>query len=363
VRGKLPALDGVRGIAILLVVAAHAQLPGMMGAGTAGVTLFFVLSGFLISGLLLHEQSTHGTIAVGRFWQRRAIRLLPALLAFLTLTSLLLLALGATAEYVGSGVFWSLSYAMNWAMSANLYHGPLGFAWSLAVEEQFYLLWPLLLPLVLRTGRPLRWLVGLAVASAALRLVMFSTGSWSWWRAYAGTDVNAYALLLGAGLAVLRARGQARLPSWAGPVALAAFTCTFLVENLLPYATAELWAFSPAFALAGVVLLAAAADDPGWLAPRWLTYFGAVSYGWYLWHCPLTATVEKQGGGMLLATVVAVIALGLAEVSRRYVEQPFSSWARSRFALAASNAVDDPQCHAGSQSAAKGQLRECLELG
>ena len=303
----------------------------MMGSGTAGVTLFFVLSGYLISSLLMEEKHRHGRIDVFRFWTRRAIRLLPALLAFLAVTSVLLLALGASAKYVGSGDLWSMSYAMNWAIITGHYHGPMTMAWSLAVEEQFYLTWPFLLPLVLRSRRPITALLALAVLSASARWLLFANGSWSWWRAYAGTDTNAYALLLGAAVAVLASREALRIPSGFAHAAVALFAASFLVEYLLPARAALLWAFSPAFACAGALLVAAAASGtPTWLSARPLVYFGAVSYGWYLWHSPLTGTVERQGGGPLLGVLVAAIGFACAVTSRRYVEVPFSTWARRR---------------------------------
>lgn len=327
-RGRVPALDGVRGLAILLVVIGHIGLPGTFGAPPAGVTLFFVLSGYLISGLLISEVRRDGRVNLLAFWRRRAVRLAPALLALLVISTVLLNALGGSASYIGSGVLWSLSYVMNWACIHWDYHGVLSMTWTLAVEEQFYLVWPLLLPLILRTRRPLRWLLICAGASVALRLALYADGAW-WWRVYAGTDTNAYALLLGAALAVLRSQGRLKVPSWTGPASLALLVGGVVLGAAVPALTALLIVL-PVSALTGSVLIAAAADNPRWLRAPWLVYCGTVSYGWYLWHSPIAQTITQVHAGIVPGLVAAGVAFGLAVVSLRYIERPVLEWDRRR---------------------------------
>src|SRR5271157_2250169 len=154
-----PELDGLRGIAILAVLGAHTGVPGFAdGGGGAGVTLFFVLSGYLITSLLLAERGRTGRVDLRAFYVRRALRLFPALAAVLLVVAGLLAigAMPATAtantdyRIVFAGV---VAYVANWVAVAGQSIGMLGHCWSLAVEEQFYILWPTLLLAGLRFGR------------------------------------------------------------------------------------------------------------------------------------------------------------------------------------------------------------------
>ena len=253
----LPALNGLRGVAVLGVVAYHLQL-GWASGGYLGVDLFFVLSGFLISTLLLEEWDGSGRINLGAFWARRAKRLLPAL--FLVVAALALYLI-FNAIFGGPGAnglvdlaglrgdaIWTLLYANNWHLiyAHQSYFAqfstpsPLQHTWSLAIEEQFYLVWPLVLLLLLRLARG-AWrrtgmiiTVTLGVLSAALMAVLFDPGV-DPSRIYYGTDTRLFDLMAGATLAFVAAsrpqpgRRSRRMLHRIGPlaaIALAVFWVT-----------------------------------------------------------------------------------------------------------------------------------------
>ena len=312
--GRRPALDGLRGVAVLLVMAHHAEIPGFRQGGGTGVTLFFVLSGFLITALLVEEQRTAGRVDLRAFCTRRAVRLLPALVAFLVV----MLALGMTT---GRDAGLTLVYAGNWLRAGGDNLGYLGHTWSLAVEEQFYLVWPAAFVLLAR--RP-RWLLGFALAgavvSAVARQLLWGHGLD---RIYFGSDTRADAVLLGCALGLWLAGGRRwRLPRWtvaAAAIGLAALTASR--GDLLYH-----WGFAPA-AVASVVLVAhVAGRRPGTvrlLEHRLLTATGRLSYGLYLWHFPvvLWAGPAIRSTPLRLA-VEASLSLALAVASATFVEGP-----------------------------------------
>src|SRR3954449_12176794 len=226
---RVRALDGLRGLAVAGVLAYHCGF-GWARGGFLGVSLFFTLSGFLITSLLLAERSEHGRIGLRGFWARRARRLLPAALLALAV----IVAFGAT---VASGsqlrglrgdVLAALAYVANWRfVLAGTSYGALWSApspvqhfWSLAIEEQLYLFLPVIAVLALACGRWRRAvLAGVLVGFVGLSLVA-SLAAHDQLRAYFGTDTRAAELLVGALLAVVLARRPLPRASWAGPVAL-----------------------------------------------------------------------------------------------------------------------------------------------
>ena len=209
----LPALDGLRGLALLGVLLFHAG--GALTGGYLGVDLFFVLSGFLITSLLLAEHHATGRIALGAFWTRRARRLLPALRALMPAVALYgrYLARPEELHALRADALATLAYVANWRaiVSHHSYWdlftspSPLEHMWSLSIEEQFYLVWPLLVggllatPLAARRG-PARALlttvVFLALASVATTTLIYSSEATS--RVYLGTDTRAAGILAGA---------------------------------------------------------------------------------------------------------------------------------------------------------------------
>ena len=346
----VPALDGLRGAAVVGVLLFHS---GHLRGGYLGVDLFFVLSGFLITSLLLAEWR-HGTrIHLGAFWVRRARRLLPALL-------LVVLAVGGYAAFVAaptelarirSDALATLGYVANWHSigSGNdywaLFRAPSPFehTWSLAIEEQFYLVWPVIFvavgAIVRRTRRPIAPVV-LAVAGiggagfATLALVLASGGA-SDARVYFGTDTRAPAILLGASLAALVAwRGTTS--STRGRVALEAVGLAGV--GWLAWAWVDLGGQDRlllrggllASGVAAVAVLAAAAHPlRGPIAIACsavpLRLLGLVSYGLYLWHWPVFVWLDQARTGLDgwgLTAVRVGVSLAIAVVSYTLVEAP-----------------------------------------
>ncbi|GAA1733978.1 acyltransferase family protein [Microcella frigidaquae] len=362
--GRLPGLDGLRALAITLVLGYH-LFPGLAPGGFVGVDVFLVVSGYLITALLVHEHRTRGTIRLGSFWARRARRLLPALVLVIAAVSLVAASMGGD---VLVGIGWQLlgvfTFSYNWwsiAQGASYLDqtSPELFrhAWSLAVEEQFYLLWPLaLLALLLIPLRAVRVAVPLVLALASaggLALLAgdpaLDPGTAS--IAYLSTLMHGFGLLLGAGLALaldpLRPaeRTDARpSPARLAPVALgvladvgALLAASGLVALALVLSIDQAAAYRGGLAaaalLTGVLIVclrsphgrAAGIADAG--LPRWV---GERSYGLYLWHWPvivlLGAALPAIDRGGLESWWLGLAALALSVVlaagSYRLVEQP-----------------------------------------
>jgi peptidoglycan/LPS O-acetylase OafA/YrhL len=207
--GHRPELDGMRGISILLVLMLHLGFSFVRG-GFLGVDIFFVLSGFLITSLLVQEANTRGTISLKKFYIRRVLRLGPAVAAFMLGTGIyaLLFLNHEAARLTYQGILLTLSYVSNWVFAFNesVKVGPLGITWSLAIEEQFYLLWPLLLILLLKLRmrrRMISLLIVLAIVAIALHRKILMEGGARIERMYYATDTRADALLIGCLVALL----------------------------------------------------------------------------------------------------------------------------------------------------------------
>ncbi|HVM63545.1 MAG TPA: acyltransferase, partial [Acidimicrobiales bacterium] len=309
-------------MAVLAVLCFHFGVPGAAG-GYLGVDVFFVLSGFLITGLLLAEHQRTGGIGLRRFWERRARRLLPGLL-----TMLLAVAVWSAAVHgasVRADALATLGYVANWrfVLAHQGYFArfgppsPLLHTWSLAIEEQFYLLWPLaVVPVAARWGaRGVRNLaVGGAVASAATCVALAVAGAGTV-RLYYGTDARAQALLIGAAAAAamaLRRPGSRRTPrlALAGACALAwSFHALNGTGALLYRGGFTAVALAAAAVVAGVVARPRAAVARALSVPP-LRRVGYISYELYLWHWPVLLAVTHArtglGGAALLAARVAV---------------------------------------------------------
>ena len=191
--GYRPDLDGLRAVAVGLVMLAHARLPWVNDGGDVGVTAFFVLSGYVITVLLCRNQATAGRAGLLAFYRRRVTRLGPALLGLLAFVIVVGLLAGWPTEW-RLGILACLGYVSNWVQAAGINIDPLGHTWSLAIEEQFYLLWPALLLVVFRKRRS--WLIaitlGAIVAMSLARLVATGTTE------YFSTFTRADAILLAA---------------------------------------------------------------------------------------------------------------------------------------------------------------------
>lgn len=360
---RLPGLDGLRAIAIALVIVHNyrhkvdGRLSSLRG-GYVGVTLFFVISGFLITALLLVEHDTTGRVRFGAFYVRRAFRLLPALLLALGF----LLVLGwATGLPWGPQMIRSatvLGYVFNWWHGSQPLPNGWGPLWSLSVEEQFYVAWPLLLVGLLaligrrHSGRARNDRVALVITVAALILGTWRTIAWLGGSdeapLYNFTHFRADALLLGAAVAVvLQSRpalfGRLRVAEPAFfPVVAAFFTLAVFGSRADP-ADRPGWVLGPGMTLVAVLgllmtVLAVAAPDRSWtrraLDARPAVWVGTRSYGIYLIHGAMAAAVSSavgHGGGMV-AGASLVLTLVAAEASYRWVEQPLLRrvpvWAR-----------------------------------
>jgi peptidoglycan/LPS O-acetylase OafA/YrhL len=353
--GYLPALDGLRAVAVAAVLLYHADL-GWFSGGFLGVDVFFVLSGYLITCVLLDSRRTTGRIRLRKFWGRRARRLLPALLVMLAVVCVYtVVVLPGEAARLRDDVVSALAYVMNWHLTfqGQSYFESFGRApllqhlWSLSVEEQFYLVWPMLLTagLAVWRGKPERLaiaILGLAGVSTLLMAVLYRPGG-DPSRVYYATDTHASGLLIGAALAVVwppwRIRGKtgAAAPfalETAGLVGLAVLGWCFL--NVSEFDTGLYRGGYLAVALVtglvvAVVVHPAARLTSGVLALRPLRWIGQRSYGIYLWHWPVYLLtrpgLDVPLTGIPLLALRLSITVGLAAASFRYVEEPIRSGA------------------------------------
>jgi peptidoglycan/LPS O-acetylase OafA/YrhL len=309
--GHVPALDGLRGVAIILVLGYHS---GLVHGGWLGVDLFFVLSGFLITSLLLGERAGTGTISLRSFYRRRACRLFPALYAMIAVFVGVVLVAGSTAGRHASLVsaLLGLTYTMNihdmTAAGGGSPDPTLNHLWSLAVEEQFYIVWaPLLLLLVSRFVQPRKLLV-FVIGGAAIAAFAGLSGWITYWDA----------LLAGCAAGVLfthRLVSRVTKVLWALALVIALQLALFRPED--PATNALVITL---FALLCAILILATATEPrSWLARALsfqpLRFVGRISYGLYIWH-PLLFVLVGWRWGVPAAFATAI-------VSYRLVEQPF----------------------------------------
>ncbi|WP_078962709.1 acyltransferase [Streptomyces sp. TP-A0875] len=352
-RPHVDALDGLRGAAVAAVLLFHA---GLLDGGFLGVDLFFALSGFLITAILLGTAQGEGRVPLVRFWTRRARRLLPALVCLVAVVLPAIWAWGTTAQsrFASQDAPWVAIQAVNWHYVAEQVgywqaSGSRVFAhlWSIGVEWQFYLVWPLVVAAAARFRNAQHIVLAVAGAGAlvSLALMLQLGAAVDTTRAYEGTDTRAAALLLGAVAATEPVRRRARrVPgrvadgvcaalllglgvSWAltkGEEAPSLFQGGLFVHSLAATALIVLLAQAPPGRVAALA---------GNRVPVWL---GEVSYSLYLWHWPVyllllpRLTVLGEWGGAAVAIAVSLV---LAEASRRFVEAPVrfrSGWARGR---------------------------------
>lgn len=360
--GYVSGLDGVRAIAVIGVLVYHGN-SGWLPGGFLGVDVFFVLSGFLISTILFQELSASGGVNFKRFYVHRARRLLPALVATLVLTAILVVFFARdAASQFRADVLPSLFYVANWnyILADQSYFEAIGRApmlqhlWSLAVEEQFYLLWPLVLYGVFRwrgrlaVGRVALLLALLATLAMAVMSVLWNVpGGGDASRLYFGTDTHSMGLLLGAALAAVWRPGalprqlelrQALALTGVGALGVASVLGCFVWFSATSNA---LYRGGFLVVIGGSLLMIAVITHPAAklnavmsIAP--LRYLGTRSYGLYLYHWPIflvtRPNLDLPFGGVTAFAVSMGLTFAVAEVSYRYLETPIrrGAWGRWR---------------------------------
>ena len=342
-KAHIPGLDGLRGLAVVGVVAYHLEAPFATG-GFLGVDLFMVLSGFLITRLLLAELEDTGRIDVGAFWVRRAKRLLPAALAFCVITAGLAGWLFRSGQLLSTrwDAIASVFYVANWrfVLAEQSYFdlfaepSPFRHLWSLAIEEQFYVLWPLVV-FAFRRSRAALLFVSIAIALTSVCAMYVFSNAADPSRAYYGTDTRVQTLVVGCILAILLHRRDTRTsPADRTWPALFAVPIAGLVVLAFVVASGESqWMYRGGFAVFAVLaslLVASVVILPGRgpnrlfeLPPvRWV---GMISYSLYLWHWPAIVflTAPRVGfDGVWLLSLRILAMVGAAWLSFRFIESP-----------------------------------------
>jgi peptidoglycan/LPS O-acetylase OafA/YrhL len=325
---RITSLDGLRGIACLLIVFMHtAAIPS---AGFLGVSLFFVLSGYLISSLLMKEHTATGTIRIGRFYTLRCARLLPPFAVAYALCCVM------AATWPGIFPTIPLQNLPKILFVTNFYLGrglnpfpPLSHVWSLSAEWQFYFVWPFILLLLVKGGMGKRGLIVACLTGIIL--------AWAW-RIITGMDTRG--LMLGVLIAVVsrddRFRGIAisKLALFTAPLALTLFFLLAFTQSATPAMMNV--GVDIAIALGGIMIFICANMEHPWLSPALshpvLRYFGRISYGLYLYHFPLAWLMFCQGYRPVhIALVVIPLSIALADLSWRLLEAPLLALARQQW--------------------------------
>jgi peptidoglycan/LPS O-acetylase OafA/YrhL len=358
----MPYLDGLRGVTIILVLWFHAG--GLFRGGFIGVDIFFVLSGFLITSLLIKEYDENQRIYLGRFYMRRALRLLPALVVMLAAWGAFCLFFGEDTYKTWRDIGIVFFYAGNWARAYDLHLShTLGHTWSLAIEEQFYILWPLIFIVLRYLGCSMRTLLFLTLGAAVV-----STAVGGWWyytgmaaldkaqlssfgyraarsqivmRLYNGLDTHSSGLLVGCALAffmsgykpAIQARAKGiHAASLAAAVVLIIIAFTAKWSSGLMFAGGYL-----VVAIASAIIIASLCiteNNPirKVLEHKWIVYLGRISYGLYLWHYPIYYVVDIYLNTFnspirwpVKLTVGTAVALGVTYLSFRFIETPILS--------------------------------------
>ncbi|WP_405060758.1 acyltransferase [Kribbella sp. NBC_01505] len=360
-KAHLPALDGLRGVAIAGVLLFHT---GHLAGGFLGVDLFFALSGYLITDLLLREVERTGAVSLVGFWGRRIRRLLPALATMLAGATVLVWLVGSpdlVRTTLADGP-WVQANLINWHLLAESasYWERFGSArvfehlWSIAVEEQFYLLWPLVVLAIARLSRQVHKRVAVvaaagSVASLVLMIVLVSPADPT--RVYTGTDTRAFSLLLGALVATHPVRtALARIVGRRAGTAAVLLAAGLGTAWALVNGVDSQWLFTGglfAHSLAAALLIVLCTQDQDSLLAKGLGWrplrgLGQISYSLYLWHWPVIVLLPDHLNGWLRTSVVCALSIGLATLSKYLVEDPVrfrASWAKGRSGLVAFVAV------------------------
>lgn len=335
--GTIPSLDGIRAVAVALVFFAHSGLEKLIPGGL-GVTIFFVLSGYLITTLMRIEHARSGAISYRGFYLRRLLRLMPPLFIVVAAAGLLSALSLIDGGFTWDGMLSALFYFGNYHVISHDYHGMpagIGVVWSLAIEEHYYLFYPPLAALLLRVGR-----IGLSVT--LLSILCVAVLAWRYWLVFHGsseayltmaTDTRVDAILIGCLMALLRNPWLDHVPApkalndWGiAAVSVAVLIGTLVYRDEVFRLTARYTLQS--LAIAPLIYLAVARADRlpfRWLNARPLVYIGTISYTIYLSHHVILLGLAKhwpQLNWFWLTLVGAALVWAVAEPMRRWVEQP-----------------------------------------
>jgi peptidoglycan/LPS O-acetylase OafA/YrhL len=349
--GEVPGWNGLRGIALLIVFVAHMNvilpIPTLLVIPGATVSLnsFFVLSGFLITALLLREQARYGGIGIAPFYRRRALRLLPALYVVVVANALFAYATHQWLHTEWPSIFSVLFYYSNYysASAATPFAPNLasGFQhlWSLSFEEQFYLIWPWLTIALLTIRVRLRTVVivllSLITFIAVRRYILYEDAH-RWWSIFYETDTRADSILWGALFAHIWVRG--RLPKRG--LVVGGWLAAVLLISLLPFAKQEgpfvYWGGFTLIDVACAVLILAILDGR-WQGTRFLEFkplvaLGVVSYAFYLWHLPVFFAIrhfDTHWNDVVRVVVAVGATLSLTILSWFLLERPLQKWSKS----------------------------------
>ncbi len=359
----MPGLDGLRAIAVLAVIAFHLEF-GWAPGGLLGVGIFFTLSGYLITDILLAQLSRQGKIKLGGFWLARARRLLPALFVMLAIVLAWVTIFGpAQTQQFRDSVVSAIFYVNNWQQIIGDVSyfarfeapGPMNHLWSLAVEEQFYIVWPFLLFLGVKVIRDREnpggvrpklalWTLGLGLISAILMAVLYKAGT-DPSRVYYGTDTRAFELLFGAALAMVwpSRRLSRKITPQARKTLDGLGALGLVVIALMIWRTSELspFLYRGGFVLLSlaVILVLMAATHPACrlgvlLGVKPLRWVGVRSYGIYLWHAPvivLTNPSDHPGPSVPRALLQVAAIFAISALSWKFIEEPIRHGAVGRF--------------------------------
>ena len=341
----LPGLDGIRALAVTLVLLYHLSVPGFSG-GLMGVGVFFTLSGYLITSLLISSHEKHGNLGLNTFWIRRFRRLMPAVILMLiaTLGTAAIVVPQKLGEYSWEALT-ALFYVNNWYMigTDQSYFGrfegpsPLSHMWSLSIEEQFYIVWPLLLALmflILRRRMLITGFIVLLSIGSFWLLSEVAVAGFDNTRAYEGTDTRAGGLLLGAALAfwwpARKHKVSENSRAFIDALGLAGIAGIVYLSMSMPGTSPDLYTWGLLALTFATMAVLVAAVTPATLAAKLLSvqpmrWIGERSYGIYLWHMPLVAFLPatlRSESKLASAAIVVVGTLLLATLSWRYVEDP-----------------------------------------
>lgn len=352
--GYRPALDGLRGIAWIAVFLGHVQPFNRLDPADSGMFIFFALSGFLITQLMLAENERENHVRLLSFMKRRVIRLLPALVAFLLVwfivANIFMGSAWLTTVPQGGpsrsfsptlaieGIIASLTYVMNWVQIYHSFGGyvPIGHIWSLAVEMQFYVVWAVALSLILRRSKRLAlWAASLGAIAANVEAIWLMNAGDAGLRVYMGTDIRAGALLGGATAAILWSYSRFdfknskifSVASWISVAVIFWSTYAFTRGSL---SISQQLAWPLGAAACAIVVIYMVEKDGGplarWAMSPWIRYVGKRSYALYLWHYVWLTWFRSLGFiGVVAGLLMSLIS---AELSFRLVEAPVVKWSK-----------------------------------